>query len=374
MGAKFTRSGHLPRFPLWAAVALAVATVVTLAATSLDTYVLVYYWMIGGLLFLLRGGAIGAKVAVGALLVLPLYLATRRDMNGRTKVMPLAAEVGAICVSLLPMGVATFVRLHFEHEKKAVLLAFWLAVLVLAGAVAWFLQYLWRFLRAKSADHVRDEAKVVFGATAFGLAAVAHGIAWGYFCVLLFCDWRGTSSVLPGPAGTYMDDDRSDLTAEAILLAEFDYAKATALQANEDRARVTSYISGHRRQRSRRHPEPYDRAPARELAHFNAARRSWRRRSSGVSSGSARALRSFSDQVALIQELNRLLVPPILPHHREEPDAALADAEIRRGEGHPGIKWRQLPLGIVLGFPTECLSLPRSALDVQLIGKVPHLV
>ena len=39
-----------------------------------------------------------------------------------------------------------------------------------------------------------------------------------------------------------MDDERTILSPEAILIAEFEYARGTALQANEDRARVASYF------------------------------------------------------------------------------------------------------------------------------------
>ena len=39
---------------------------------------------------------------------------------------------------------------------------------------------------------------------------------------------------------------------------------------------------------------------------------------------------------SVIQELNRLLMAPMLPHQGKEPDAAFANPEICRREGHPG--------------------------------------
>ena len=59
----------------------------------------------------------------------------------------------------------------------------------------------------------------------------------------------------------------------------------------------------------------------------------------------------------------------MFPHQREEPDAALADAEVGRGEGEGGVERRLGLFRVVFGRPAEGFPLPRFAARMQLVGQ-----
>src|SRR5262245_18336055 len=64
----------------------------------------------------------------------------------------------------------------------------------------------------------------------------------------------------------------------------------------------------------------------------------------------------------------------MLPHQREEPDAALPDRKICWGKGHPRIKWRFWSIEIVLSVPTKSFAMPVDASFVKLLSKSSHFI
>ena len=86
------------------------------------------------------------------------------------------------------------------------------------------------------------------------------------------------------------------------------------------------------------------------------------------------APKSFSNNVALIQEFDRRGVTAVLPLAREEPDAALTDAEVGRGEGQTGIDRWLGKLRVIFGAPAEQFAGPGLVGGVQCVGEAAHLI
>ncbi len=79
----------------------------------------------------------------------------------------------------------------------------------------------------------------------------------------------------------------------------------------------------------------------------------------------------YSHDVSIVQEFDWLRILAVFPHQREEPDAALADAEVGRGEGHLGIQRRLAAFWVVLGWPAEDMPRPGVPFGMKGACKLP---
>lgn len=82
----------------------------------------------------------------------------------------------------------------------------------------------------------------------------------------------------------------------------------------------------------------------------------------------------WEHDIVIVKEFHGLCISAMFPHHRKEPDAALADAKIGWGKSHFGIERRFIALRIVLCIPPKCLSLPCFIFLMQLKGKCTYFV
>ena len=66
----------------------------------------------------------------------------------------------------------------------------------------------------------------------------------------------------------------------------------------------------------------------------------------------------LSHDSPVIQKLDGIFILAMLPHQGEEPNPALPNLEIGRGEGHVRVDGVLIALGSVFRLPAEHLSLP----------------